>query len=62
MANKHENKKKIQELKEILAATHKKAREEEMEDHNGKPFTHKNLPQPKTKYNRQKEKRIREDY
>lgn len=62
MASKRENKKKIEELKKILAAAHKKDREEEIEDHGGKPFTHKNLPTPKTKYNRQREKRIRDDY
>ena len=62
MTNKRENKKKIEELKEILAVAHQKDREGEIEDHAGKPFTHKNLPTPKTKYNRQKAKRIRDDY
>lgn len=62
MTSKRENKKKIEELKEILAATHRKSRDEEIEDHGGKPFTHRNLPTPKTKYNRRKEKNVRDDY
>lgn len=62
MTGKRENKKKIEELKRILAAAHGNSRKEEIEDHGGKPFTPRNLPTPKTKYNRRKEKNVRDDY
>lgn len=58
------SKQKINEIREQLAAYHKGRREEEIEDHAGKPFTSHNTPTPKTKYNRKVQKRSfdREDY
>ena len=57
------SKKEMQELRENLTAYPRGSREEEMEDHNGKPFTSHNTPTPKTKYNRKKMTRVeRDDY
>ena len=54
MADKRETKKKIKEVREIVKHNRKMQREEEIEDHNGKPFTSHNTPTPETKYNRKK--------
>ncbi|MBQ8784837.1 MAG: hypothetical protein IJZ59_02210 [Alphaproteobacteria bacterium] len=61
MADKREAKKKIKEVREIVKHNRKMQREEEIEDHNGKPFTSHNTPTPKTKYNRKKMKKVGRD-
>ena len=49
--------------KERFAAYHRGAREEELKEHNGKPFTHPQITPDKTKYNRKIMKKIsRDDY
>ena len=60
--SKKEIKKRIAEMKEQFRAVHKKSRDEEIEDHNGKPFTSKNLPELKNKYNRKRDKNWRDEY
>lgn len=61
--NKQRIKKMKEENKAIFSAIHGANRKEEIEQHNGKPFTSHNTPTPKTKYNRQKSKKIeRGDY
>ena len=60
--SKKETKERIAEMKERFRAVRKGMREEEMEEHNGKPFTHKNLPEVKTKYNRKRMKDSRDEY
>ena len=52
--NKKETKERIEAIKEQLRAVHRGRREDEIEEHNGKPFTSKNLPVPKNKYNRKR--------
>lgn len=52
------SKKEIQELREKLAAYHRGNRQEEIEEHNGKPFTSHNTPTPKTKYSRKRLSRV----
>ena len=60
---KQELKEKQKLQKERFAAYRRGAREEEIEDHNGKPFTHPQVTKDKTKYNRKIMKRIsRDDY
>ena len=60
---KQEIKENIKMQKERFAAYRRGAREEEIEDHNGKPFTHPQVTKDKTKYNRKIMKRIsRDDY
>ncbi|MBR1601493.1 MAG: hypothetical protein IJ677_07945 [Alphaproteobacteria bacterium] len=51
------------QVRERFSAYRRGARDEEIQDHNGKPFTHKLVTQDKTKYNRKTIKRIsRDDY
>ena len=51
------------QMKERFAAYHRGARDEEIEDHNGKPFTHPQITKDKTKYNRKTMKKVsRDDY
>ena len=51
------------QLRERFAAYRRGAREDEMEDHNGKPFTHPQVSKDKTKYNRKTMKKVgRDDY
>ena len=57
MSVKKEKKKHLKEIRDRLAAVHKGARDAEIEDHNGKPFTSHNTPTPKTKYDRKKMKK-----
>ncbi len=53
----------MQELREKLAAYHRGNRQEEIEEHNGKPFTSHNTPTPKTKYSRKRMTKLeRDDY
>lgn len=60
---KQEIKENIKRQKERFAAYRRGAREEEIEDHNGKPFTHPQVTPDKTKYNRKTMKKIsRDDY
>ena len=60
--SKKEAKERIAEMKERFRAVRRGMREDEMEEHNGKPFTSKNLPEVKTKYNRKRMKNSRDDY
>ena len=60
--SKKEAKERIAEMKERFRAVRRGMREDEMEEHNGKPFTSKNLPEVKTKYNRKWMKNSRDDY
>ena len=51
------------QMKERFAAYHRGSRNEEIEDHNGKPFTHPQITKDKTKYNRKTMKKVsRDDY
>jgi len=51
------------QMKERFAAYRRGSRDEELEEHNGKPFTSPQVTKDKTKYNRQKMKRVsRDDY
>ena len=60
---KQEIKENINRQKERFAAYRRGAREEEIEDHNGKPFTHPQITKDKTKYNRKIMKKVsRDDY
>ena len=59
---KQEIKENIKRQKERFAAYRRGAREEEIEDHNGKPFTHPQVTKDKTKYNRKMKKVSRDDY
>lgn len=60
--SKEEAKKRIAEMKERFRAVRKGMREDELEEHNGKPFTSKNLPELKNKYNRKRMKNPRDEY
>lgn len=61
--NKQELKEVKEQMKERFAAFRRGARDEEIEDHNGKPFTHPQVTKDKTKYNRKTIKKIsRDDY
>ena len=63
MADKKKSKEKIEEVRKIVKHNRKVQREEEIEDHNGKPFTSHNTPTPKNKYSRKKMKKVeRDDY
>ena len=60
--SKQEKKERLAAIKERFRAVRKGMREDEIEEHNGKPFTHKNLPEVKTKYNRKRMKDPRDEY
>lgn len=61
--NKQELKEAKEQMKERFAAFRRGARDEEIEDHNGKPFTHPQVTKDKTKYNRKTMKNVsRDDY
>ncbi|MBQ4400104.1 MAG: hypothetical protein II830_02270 [Alphaproteobacteria bacterium] len=61
--NKQELKEVKEQMKERFAAFRRGARDEEIEDHNGKPFTHPQVTKDKTKYNRKTMKKVsRDDY
>ena len=61
--NKQELKEVKEQMKERFAAFRRGARDEEIEDHNGKPFTHPQVTKDKTKYNRKTMKNVsRDDY
>ena len=61
--NKQELKEVKEQMRERFTAFRRGARDEEIEDHNGKPFTHPQVTKDKTKYNRKTMKKInRDDY
>ncbi|MBR1756150.1 MAG: hypothetical protein IJ738_05830 [Alphaproteobacteria bacterium] len=60
--SKKEKKEHIAEMKERFRAMRKGMRKDEIEEHNGKPFTSKNLPELKNKYNRKRSKKWRDEY
>lgn len=61
--NKQDLKEAKEQMREKFAAYRRGARDEEIEDHNGKPFTHPQVTKDKTKYNRKVMKKIsRDDY
>lgn len=61
--NKKELKEAKAQMKERFAAYHRGSREEELKEHNGKPFTSPQVTKDKTKYNRNIMKKIsRDDY
>ena len=61
--NKQELKERKNQIKERFAAFRRGSREDEIEEHNGKPFTHPQVTKDKTKYNRKAMKKItRDDY
>ena len=60
--SKKEKKQRIAEIKEQFRAVHRGMREDELKEHNGKPFTSKNLPELKNKYNRKRMKNARDEY
>lgn len=67
MAQKKNHKKELQEkkeqIKERFAAYRRGLREDEINEHNGKPFTHPQVTADKKKYNRKIMKRVeRDDY
>ena len=59
---KKQKKERLQQIKEQFRAVRAGLRKDEMEDHNGKPFTSKNLPRVKTKYYRKADKNKRDEY
>lgn len=62
-SSKQELKERREQLKERFAAFRRGSREDEINDHNGKPFTHPQVTKDKTKYNRKTLKKIsRDDY
>jgi hypothetical protein len=61
--NKQDLKEAKEQMRERFAAYRRGARDEEIEDHNGKPFTHPQVTKDKTKYNRKTMKKVsRDDY
>ncbi len=60
--SKKDKKERLQQIKEQFRAVRAGRRKDEIEDHNGKPFTSKNLPELKNKYNRKKQKDFRDEY
>ena len=60
--SKQEKKERLAAIKERFRAVRKGMREDEIEEHNGKPFTSKNLPELKNKYNRKRMKDPRDEY
>lgn len=61
--SKQELKEKREQIKERFAAFRRGSREDEIKEHNGKPFTHPQVTKDKTKYNRKNLKKVsRDDY
>lgn len=60
--NKKQVKERLEMIKERFRAVRRGRRNDEIADHNGKPFTSPNLPAVKTKYNRKRLKNRRDDY
>lgn len=61
--SKQELKEREKQIKERFAAFRRGSREDEINDHNGKPFTHPQVTKDKTKYNRKIMKKVsRDDY
>ena len=60
--SKKDKKERIKNIKEQFRAVRAARRKVELEDHNGKPFTSKNLPALKNKYNRKRLKNQRDEY
>ena len=59
---KKDKKQRILEIKERFRAVRRGMREDELSEHNGKPFTSKNLPRLKNKYDRKRMKNSRDEY
>lgn len=55
---KQELKEAKEQMKERFAAYKKGLRQEEIEEHNGKPFTHQNITKDKSKYDRKTMKKV----
>lgn len=61
--NKQELKERREQIKERFAAFRRGSREDEIREHNGKPFTHPQVTKNNKKYNRQTMKKVsRDDY
>jgi len=60
--SKKDKRQRIEEIRKQFRAVRAARRRDEIEDHNGKPFTSRNLPPVKTKYNRNRLKNRRDDY
>ncbi len=60
--DKKAKKEHLQKIKEQFRAVRAGRRQDEIEDHNGKPFTSKNLPKLKNKYDRKRLKNLRDEY
>lgn len=62
-SSKQKLKEKTALIREKFAAYRRGARNDEIEEHNGKPFTHPQITKDKTKYNRKIMKKVsRDDY
>ncbi len=59
--SKKAKKERIKQIKEQFRAVRGARRKDEIEDHNGKPFTSKNLPVPKI-YKRSRHKENYDEY
>lgn len=61
--SKQELKEKKEQIKERFAAFRRGSREDEINEHNGKPFTHPQVTKNNKKYNRKIMKKVsRDDY
>ncbi len=60
--SKKAKKEHLQHIKEQFRAVRAGRRKDEMEDHNGKPFTSGKLPRVKTKYYRPDQKNKYDEY
>ena len=60
--SKKAKKEHLEAIKERFRAVRKGMRDDEIKAHNGRPFTSKNLPELKNKYNRKRDKNSRDDY
>lgn len=60
--SKKEKVERIRQVKEQFRAVRGARRKDELEDHRGKPFTSKNLPELKNKYKRCRDKKLRDEY
>lgn len=59
--SKQELKEAKAQIKERFAAYHRGLRDDEIEDHAGKPFTARQITKDKTKYNRKMMKKVSRD-
>lgn len=60
--SKKDKKARLQQIKEQFRAVRAGRRDDEMKDHNGKPFTSGKLPRVKTKYYRPEQKNKYDEY